>query len=71
MIFIGTRLFLTPVSSLTYIIWNVIQPVYIPIVGVAGLIGKYTWKQIELAIILGLISQVQLKGRPQTVETNF
>ena len=44
-IFIGTRLFLTPVSSLTYIIWNIIQPVYIPIVGVAGLIGKYSWKE--------------------------
>ncbi len=44
-IFIGTRLFLTPVTSLTYIIWNIIQPVYIPIVGVAGLIGKYSWKE--------------------------
>ncbi len=44
-IFIGSRLFCTPVSSLTYIIWNVIQPIYIPIVGVAGLIGKYSWKE--------------------------
>ena len=44
-IFIGTRLFLTPVSSLTYIMWNVIQPVYIPIMGIAGLIGKYSWKE--------------------------
>ena len=44
-IFIGTRLFLTPVSTLTYIIWNVTQPFYIPLVGVAGLIGKYSWKE--------------------------
>ena len=44
-IFIGTKFFLTPISSLTYIIWNVIQPVYIPIMGVAGLIGKYSWKK--------------------------
>jgi len=44
-IFIGGRLFLTPVSSLTYIMWNVIQPVYIPVMGVAGLIGKYSWKK--------------------------
>ncbi len=43
-IFIGTRLFSTPVSSLTYIIWNLMQPIYIPIIGVAGLIGKYSWK---------------------------
>tara|TARA_B100000003_G_C10909604_1_gene362649 strand:- start:463 stop:1548 length:1086 start_codon:yes stop_codon:yes gene_type:complete len=43
-IFIGSRLFLTPVSFLTYIMWNLIQPIYIPIIGVAGLIGKYSWK---------------------------
>lgn len=44
-IFIGSRLFLTPVSSIIYIIWNIFQPVYIPIIGVAGLIGKYSWKK--------------------------
>ena len=43
--FIGTRLFLTPISYLTYIMWNVIQPIYIPIIGAAGLIGKYSWKE--------------------------
>ena len=44
-LFIGSRFFLTPISFLTYVIWNVIQLVYIPIVGVAGLIGKYSWKE--------------------------
>ena len=44
-IFIGTRLFLTPISFLTYIMWNIIQPIYIPIMGIAGLIGKYSWKE--------------------------
>ena len=44
-LFVGSRLFLTPISYLTYIIWNVIQPIYIPFVGIAGLIGKYSWKE--------------------------
>ena len=44
-IFIGSRLFLTKVSPFTYIIWNLTQPIYIPIVGIAGLIGKYSWKE--------------------------
>jgi len=44
-IFIGSRLFLTPVSMTAYIIWNLAQPIYIPIVGISGLIGKYSWKE--------------------------
>ena len=44
-IFIGSRLFLTSVSIAAYIIWNLVQPIYIPIVGISGLIGKYSWKE--------------------------
>ena len=44
-IFIGSRLFLTSVSITAYIIWNLAQPIYIPIVGISGLIGKYSWKE--------------------------
>lgn len=44
-IFIGSRLFLTNISFVAYIIWNLVQPIYIPIIGVAGLIGKYSWKK--------------------------
>ena len=44
-IFIGSRLFLTKVSPFAYIIWSLTQPIYIPIVGIAGLIGKYSWKE--------------------------
>ena len=44
-IFIGSRLFLTNVSFLSYIIWNLSQPIYIPVIGLAGLIGKFSWKE--------------------------
>ena len=44
-ILIGSRIFLTKISFLSYIIWNIIQPIYIPIVGLAGLIGKFSWKE--------------------------
>ena len=44
-IFIGSRIFLTKISFLSYSIWNIIQPIYIPIVGLSGLIGKYSWKE--------------------------
>ena len=44
-LFIGSKIFLTKISLLSYIIWNIIQPIYIPIVGLAGLIGKFSWKE--------------------------
>tara|TARA_B110000014_G_scaffold161520_1_gene113824 strand:+ start:203 stop:1288 length:1086 start_codon:yes stop_codon:yes gene_type:complete len=44
-LFIGSKIFLTKISLLSYIIWNIIQPIYIPIVGLAGLIGKFSWKK--------------------------
>ena len=43
-IFIGSRIFLTKTSIISYSIWNIAQPIYIPIVGLAGLIGKFSWK---------------------------
>jgi len=44
-IFIGNRIFLTKITFLSYSIWNLTQPIYIPIIGLAGLIGKFSWKQ--------------------------
>ena len=44
-IFIGSRIFFTKISFLSYSIWNITQPIYIPIVGLAGLIGKFSWKE--------------------------
>jgi len=44
-IFIGSRIFLTKISFLSYSLWNITQPIYIPIVGLAGLIGKFSWKE--------------------------
>ena len=44
-IFIGSRIFLTKISFVSYSIWNITQPIYIPIVGLAGLIGKFSWKE--------------------------
>ncbi len=44
-VFIGSRIFLTKISFLSYSIWNMTQPIYIPIVGLAGLIGKFSWKE--------------------------
>jgi len=43
-IFFGGVLFRTKVSPMTYVIWNILQPVYIPFIGVAGLVGRFSWK---------------------------
>ena len=42
---IGSKLFLTRFSFLSYIVWNLTQPVYILIVGVGGLADRFTWKK--------------------------
>ena len=44
-LYIGGKLFLTRISAMSYFIWNLTQPFYIPIVAIGGLIGKFKWKQ--------------------------
>lgn len=40
----GSRLFTTKVSSFSFIIWSILQPIYIPFIGIAGLGNFYKWK---------------------------
>ena len=40
----GSTKFNTPVNILTFIVWSLFQPVYIPFIGLSGLIGKFRWK---------------------------
>ena len=44
-IYIGSKLFLTRYSFFSYIIWNLTQPIYILIVGIGGLVDRFTWKK--------------------------
>jgi cellulose synthase/poly-beta-1,6-N-acetylglucosamine synthase-like glycosyltransferase len=43
--FTGSEKFKTHVQPIDFIIWSVIQPIYIPFLGLSGLIGRFTWKQ--------------------------
>jgi len=44
-VFSGSRIFFTKFSFLSYLTWNLVQPIYIPFIGIAGLIGKFSWKE--------------------------
>ncbi len=44
-LYIGSKLFLARFSFFSYIVWSLIQPLYITLVGIGGLIGKFTWKK--------------------------
>ena len=44
-IFSGSRIFFTKVSFLSYLAWNLVQPIYVPFIGIAGLIGKFSLKE--------------------------
>ncbi len=44
-LYIGSKLFLTKFSILSYFCWNLTQPLYILLVGIGGLIGKFSWKK--------------------------
>ena len=44
-LYIGSKLFLTRFSFFSYILWNLTQPVYILIVGIGGLMDRFTWKK--------------------------
>ena len=43
-IFLGGKLFETPVPPLVYLTWAVVQPFYIPCIGLLGLTNIYSWK---------------------------
>ena len=43
-IFLGGRLFDRKIEFLPYCLWSIMQPVYIPLVGILGLRGKFIWK---------------------------
>jgi len=43
-IFLGGKLFETPVPPIIYLFWAGIQPLYIPFIGLMGLGNVYTWK---------------------------
>ena len=40
----GSKQFETPVSFNTFMGWFILQPIYIPVTGINGLIGKVRWK---------------------------
>ena len=44
-LYIGSKLFLAKFSFFSYTVWSLTQPLYITLVGIGGLIGKFTWKR--------------------------
>lgn len=43
-IFSGAAKLHIQLPSIMFIVWSILQPVYIPLVGLGGLIGKFKWK---------------------------
>jgi cellulose synthase/poly-beta-1,6-N-acetylglucosamine synthase-like glycosyltransferase len=43
-IFIGANQFRTHIHPAIFILWSFLQPVYIPLIGITGLISQFTWK---------------------------
>lgn len=43
-IFFGARQFRVPLNVRSFAVWALLQPLYIPVVGVMGFIGKFRWK---------------------------
>ena len=43
-ILLGGKLFETKPNFFAYCIWAMIQPIYIPAIGILGLMGTFTWK---------------------------
>ena len=44
-IFLGSRLFNLNLQTRPLILWCVLQPAYIPYIGLRGLISKFQWKE--------------------------
>ncbi len=43
-IFLGGKLFETKINPLAYLVWALLQPIYIPVVAGLGLQKRFTWK---------------------------
>ena len=43
-IFLGGKLFNKKMDFLAYCFWSVLQPIYIPVIGIWGIRGKFNWK---------------------------
>ena len=43
-LFLGSKLFNTKIDFFTYILWSLIQPIYIPFISIMGLRNKFYWK---------------------------
>ncbi len=41
---LGSRLFKTPIRLPVYIVWAIVQPIYIPTIAIMGLNDKFNWK---------------------------
>jgi cellulose synthase/poly-beta-1,6-N-acetylglucosamine synthase-like glycosyltransferase len=44
-IYTGSTIFHTSISLVSFIVWFLFQPIYIPLVGVLGLAGAFSWKK--------------------------
>ncbi len=44
-VFLGGKLFNIKNSAWIYCLWSIMQPLYIPIIGLLGLRGKFSWKK--------------------------
>ena len=43
-VYLGAKLFNRKFHFEVYLIWAILQPIYIPIIGILGLRGKFSWK---------------------------
>ena len=43
-IFLGGRLYNRKFEFIPYCLWAIVQPLYIPVLGILGLRGKFVWK---------------------------
>ena len=44
-ILFGAKLFERSFDITTYLFWAILQPFYIPLIGVLGLINRFSWKK--------------------------
>ena len=43
-LFLGSKLFNVKLKTMALLLWTLLQPIYIPFIGLKGLIGKFHWK---------------------------
>jgi len=44
-LFTGSARLNIPIRTKDYLIWSLLQPLYIPYVGIMGLAGQFRWKE--------------------------